>query len=201
MRVCGSLVVWWALATVACCGDGWKNAVKVSGDWASAAGERQGRTRAAAKSCGGGGGGGDVSSVVLEQWYRHAQLVFTANVDHIDRVAGALNVTLRRVIRSSVQMPFRYHFILSYLILSYLILSYLISSYLMLSYVNLSYVVLCYVILRCLMLSYVSYVTLRCLMWSYVSYVTLCCLMLSYVVVCDLMLSYVILCYPYVILC
>ena len=50
---------------------------------------------------------GETSGVLLEQWYRHAQLVFTANVNHIDRRLGALNVTLRRIIRTSIQVPFR----------------------------------------------------------------------------------------------
>lgn len=50
-----------------------------------------------AKSC-----GGEVGSVLLEQWYRHCQLVFTAAVDGIDRERGWMNVTLRRVIRTSV---------------------------------------------------------------------------------------------------
>lgn len=49
-----------------------------------------------AKSC-----GGEVGSVLLEKWYEHCQLVFTASVDAIDRDEGTLNVTLRRVIRSS----------------------------------------------------------------------------------------------------
>ena len=71
--------------------DGSKNAV-----------EEVGHSRLA-KSC-----SGEMSGEFLEQWYQHAQLVFTANVDHIDRRGGALNVTLRRIIRSTIQVPFRY---------------------------------------------------------------------------------------------
>ena len=50
-----------------------------------------------AKSC-----GGEVGSVLLQEWYRHSQIVFTATVDGIDRDSGTLNVTLRRIIRSSL---------------------------------------------------------------------------------------------------
>ena len=50
-----------------------------------------------AKSC-----GGEVGSVLLEEWHRHCQVVFTATVDGIDRDRGILNVTLRRIIRSSL---------------------------------------------------------------------------------------------------
>ena len=42
--------------------------------------------------------GGDL----LTQWYRHCQIVLTAAVEGVDRERGTLNVTLRRVIRSSV---------------------------------------------------------------------------------------------------
>ncbi len=50
-----------------------------------------------AKSC-----GGQVGSVLLEEWYRYCQLVFTASVEDIDRDRGTVRVTMRRVIRSLV---------------------------------------------------------------------------------------------------
>ena len=56
-----------------------------------------------ARSC-----SGEVGSVLLEEWYRHCQLVFTGTVENIDRPAGALNVTLRRIIRSQVDVVSRW---------------------------------------------------------------------------------------------
>ncbi|KAI9555274.1 hypothetical protein GHT06_017789 [Daphnia sinensis] len=54
------------------------------------------RTRSKlAKSC-----GGQVGSVLLEEWYRFCQLVFTASVEDIDRERGTVRVSMRRVIRS-----------------------------------------------------------------------------------------------------
>ena len=50
-----------------------------------------------AKSC-----GGQVGSVLLEEWFRYCQLVFTASVEDIDRERGTVRVTMRRVIRSLV---------------------------------------------------------------------------------------------------
>lgn len=50
-----------------------------------------------AKSC-----GGQVGSVLLEEWYRYCQVVFTASVEDIDRERGTVRVTMRRVIRSLV---------------------------------------------------------------------------------------------------
>ncbi len=58
-------------------------------------GTRRVRSRLA-KSC-----GGEVSSSLLEEWYLHSDMVFTAAVDEVDREKGKLNVTLRRVIRIS----------------------------------------------------------------------------------------------------
>ncbi|KZS13501.1 Uncharacterized protein APZ42_021355 [Daphnia magna] len=48
-----------------------------------------------AKSC-----GGQVGSVLLEEWFRFCQLVFTASVEDIDRERGTVRVSMRRVIRS-----------------------------------------------------------------------------------------------------
>lgn len=56
------------------------------------------RTRSRlAKSC-----GGQVASVLLEEWYRYCQLVFTGSVEDIDRDLGTIRVSMRRVIRSLV---------------------------------------------------------------------------------------------------
>jgi hypothetical protein len=52
-----------------------------------------------ARSC-----GGEVGSVLLEQWHRHCSLVFTAAVEDIDRHSGTVNVTVRRIIRSRVDL-------------------------------------------------------------------------------------------------
>ena len=52
-----------------------------------------------ARSC-----GGEVGSVLLEQWHRHCSLVLTAAVEDIDRQSGTVNVTVRRIIRSRVDL-------------------------------------------------------------------------------------------------
>lgn len=57
---------------------------------------RRARSRLA-KSC-----GGQVGSVLLEEWYRFCQVVFTGSVEGIDRERGTIRVTMRRVIRSLV---------------------------------------------------------------------------------------------------
>lgn len=72
---------------------------------AAASGARRRKASAAqrrsrlAKSC-----GGEIGSVLLEEWFRHSQLVLTAAVEHIDRHSGTLNVTLRRMIRARVNV-------------------------------------------------------------------------------------------------
>lgn len=43
-----------------------------------------------------------MASVLLEEWFRYCQLVFTASVEDIDRDRGTIRVTMRRVIRSLV---------------------------------------------------------------------------------------------------
>jgi hypothetical protein len=43
-----------------------------------------------------------VASVLLEEWYRYCQLVFTGSVEDIDRDLGTIRVSMRRVIRSLV---------------------------------------------------------------------------------------------------